>query len=79
MMPDLASLARWILLAGFTLLALGGSLWILARLNIPLGQLPGDFRFQRGNISCFVPIVSSLLLSGILTLLINLIVRNVKK
>ncbi|TFH37376.1 MAG: DUF2905 domain-containing protein [Anaerolineales bacterium] len=78
-MPELTVLARWILIAGLGLLLLGGMVWVLGRLNIPLGQLPGDFRFQRGNIACFFPLVTSLLLSGILTLLINLILRLLKK
>ena len=78
-MIELTNLARWIMLAGLGLLFLGGLLWILARLNIPLGQLPGDFRIQRDNISCFIPLASTLLLSAILTVLINLVLRGLKK
>ena len=78
-MIELTNLARWIMLAGLGLLFLGGLLWILARLNIPLGQLPGDFRIQRDNISCFFPLASTLLLSAVLTVLINLVLRGLKK
>lgn len=78
-MIELTGLARWIMLAGLVLLFLGGMIWILARLNIPLGQLPGDLRIQRGNFSCFIPLASSLLLSAMLTFLINLILRSTKK
>jgi len=78
-MTDLPTLARWVMLAGLGLILIGGILWLFARAGLPLGQLPGDFRFQRGNISCFIPLASSLLLSGILTLLINLIMRGLKK
>jgi len=78
-MIELTNLARWIMLAGLGLLFLGGLLWIFARLNIPLGQLPGDFRIQRDNISCFFPLASTLLLSALLTVLINLVLRGLKK
>jgi hypothetical protein len=78
-MPEFSVLARWLFLAGVGLILIAGVVWLLGRLNIPVGQLPGDFRIQRGNVSCFVPLASSLLLSGLLTLLINLIQRSLKK
>jgi len=72
---DINALARWILLAGAALLLIGGALWLAGRFDLPLGRLPGDIRFQRGNFSCFVPIASSIILSLLLTLLLNLIIR----
>jgi hypothetical protein len=74
-MFDLNALARWILLAGVALILIGGLLWIFGRLDLPIGRLPGDIRFQRGSFSCFIPLASSILLSLILTLVLNLIIR----
>jgi hypothetical protein len=44
-----------------------------------LGHLPGDIRYQGKNVSCFFPIGTSILLSIILTLLLNLIIRFLKR
>lgn len=75
----MTALSRWVLFLGLGLIVLAGVLYVLGRLNVPLGQLPGDIRIQRGNVSCVVPIVTSLILSGILTLLLNLIIRTLRK
>jgi hypothetical protein len=37
--------------------------------------LPGDLRFHTGSFTCFVPLASSILVSIVLTLLLNLIAR----
>jgi hypothetical protein len=44
-----------------------------------LGRLPGDFRFQTGNITCMIPLATSILLSVVLTILLNVIVRLLNK
>jgi len=40
-----------------------------------LGRLPGDISIKRGNFSFYLPIVTCLLLSIIITILINLFRR----
>jgi len=39
------------------------------------GRLPGDIRYESGNVRVYVPIVSMLLVSVALTLLFNLLRR----
>jgi hypothetical protein len=41
-----------------------------------LGRLPGDLVFERGPVTVFIPIVSSLVISILLTVLLNLISRR---
>lgn len=77
-MPDWTSLGRWIFLAGLALVAIGGFVWLLGRLGLPVGQLPGDFRFQVGNATCFFPLATGLVLSLLLTLALNLLARLLK-
>ena len=74
-MPDLTTLARWLVLAGFVLAGIGGLLWVFIRLGVPFGRLPGDFHFQSGGFTCFLPLATSILLSLLLTLILNLIAR----
>ncbi|MDO8568785.1 MAG: DUF2905 domain-containing protein [Dehalococcoidales bacterium] len=47
--------------------------------KIPLlGRLPGDITFQKGDTSFFFPVVTSLVISLILTVLVNIILRLFK-
>ncbi|MFN2280766.1 MAG: DUF2905 domain-containing protein [Anaerolineales bacterium] len=76
---DLSNLARIAAVFGVVLLVLAGILYLLDRLDIPLGNLPGDIKFQRGNFTCAVPLVSGLIISVVLTLLLNLILYFISK
>ena len=78
-MPENAVIARWIFFAGLGLILVAGVVWLLGRFNLPLGGLPGDFRFQSENLSCFIPLASSLLMSVLLTLILNLVIRSMRK
>ena len=74
-MPALPTVARWLVLLGAGLALLGGLLWLVGRLGVPLGRLPGDFKFSAGGMTCFIPLATSILLSLLLTLALNLIAR----
>jgi hypothetical protein len=72
---DLASLGRWIAILGLILVITGGAIWLLGRTGLPVGRLPGDIRFERENVSCYVPIATMILVSLLLTVLLNVILR----
>ena len=74
-MPEVTTLGRWLVILGLGLAAIGGLVWVLGRAGLPLGRLPGDFRFETGSLTCFVPLASMIVLSVLLTLVLNLIVR----
>jgi len=78
-MPDLTSLGRTLLIVGLGLAVLGGVVWALGRSGLPVGRLPGDFRFEIGGVSCFIPLATSLLLGLGLTVLLNVILRLLNK
>jgi hypothetical protein len=42
---------------------------LLVMLGLPLGRLPGDITLRRGNATFYFPLVTSILLSVLLTLL----------
>jgi len=56
------------------LIIVGGLVWGLGRV-IELGHLPGDFTWQRGNTRIYVPLTTMIVLSLVLTLLLNVILR----
>lgn len=75
---DLGTLGKWMLILGLALAAIGALLWLLGRIPF-LGNLPGDIRIQTENFGCFIPLGSMLLLSLILTVLLNIAARLLNK
>jgi hypothetical protein len=69
------SIARWLVIGGIILILIGGGVFLVSRLGIPLGRLPGDIRLERGSGSFYFPIVTSCLLSILLTIVLNIIIR----
>ena len=72
---DLSSLGKVILILGLVLVVAGALIWFLGRAGLPLGRLPGDIRIQGENVSCYVPLGTMIVLSVLLTILVNIAVR----
>jgi hypothetical protein len=70
---DLGNLGKVILAVGVVLVVMGGAIWGLSKTGLPLGRLPGDIRIVGQRVSCYAPIVTMLLLSVVLTIVINVI------
>ncbi len=66
-------IGKLLVLAGALILVVGMALLLLGR--TPLGRLPGDITVRSGNISCFVPLATMLIISLLLTILINVALR----
>ncbi|MBI5962945.1 MAG: DUF2905 domain-containing protein [Chloroflexi bacterium] len=73
------SLARTLMLGGIALFLIGGGIYLAVKFGIPLGRLPGDIRIEGENGSFYFPITSSILVSVVLTIVVNLIVRLWRK
>ncbi len=71
---DFADLGKMLLVLGGVIVLLGLILLVLGRVPF-LGRLPGDITFRRGGLSCSIPIVSCILLSLLLTVVLNLLLR----
>ena len=72
---DFSTLGKGILILGLILVVVGGLLWVLGRAGLPLGRLPGDIRIERDGFSCLVPVASMILVSILLTVLLNIVIR----
>ena len=73
------SIARFVMILGVALIVIGAGMYGLAKLNIPLGRLPGDIHIEGQNGSFYFPITTSILLSIVLTVLLNVIAKFLKK
>ncbi|MGH8119145.1 MAG: DUF2905 domain-containing protein [Gammaproteobacteria bacterium] len=68
-------MGRWLIIAGLILIAVGALLHFAPWLLNWFGRLPGDLRIGTGRSKIFIPITSMLILSMVLTVLINLLKR----
>ena len=60
-------MGKLLVIVGLVIAAVG----MLMMLGVPFGRLPGDVAYRRGNFSFHFPLVTSIILSIILTLLLN--------
>lgn len=65
-------MGRILIVLGLVIAAIG----LLVTFGFPLGRLPGDFTFRRGNVTFYFPLASSILASIILTILMLLFSRR---
>jgi hypothetical protein len=68
-------MARWIILLGAALLLIGLILQFAPWLLNWFGRLPGDIRITSGRTRIFIPITSMVIISIVLTILINIFRR----
>ncbi|WP_444922530.1 DUF2905 domain-containing protein [Microbulbifer sp. CnH-101-G] len=68
-------MSRWLMITGLILLVVGVALHFAPWLFNWFGRLPGDIRIESGRTRFYFPIVSMIIVSLILSLLINLFHR----
>lgn len=67
----MSTLGRLLVIIGLVIAALG----LLVMVGIPFGRLPGDIVIRRGSFTFSFPLVTSIVLSVLLTLLLMLFRR----
>jgi len=72
------NIARFLVIGGFILILLGGGVYLAAKFGIPFGRLPGDIHIEGKNGTFYFPITSSIVVSILLTIILNLIARFFK-
>ncbi|MCF8364063.1 MAG: DUF2905 domain-containing protein [Prolixibacteraceae bacterium] len=66
-------MARWFIIAGIVLIAIGVLLYLAPWLFNWFGKLPGDIRIEKENSKVYFPITSMLIINIVLTILVNVI------
>jgi hypothetical protein len=65
-------MGRLLIILGLVIAGIG----LLVTLGLPIGRLPGDFTFRRGNFSFYFPLATSIVVSIVLTLLLMFFTRR---
>ncbi len=74
-MDGLSGIGKTLVIFGALILVVGVCLLFLDKVPF-LGRLPGDFRFQWKNVIIHAPLATCLVLSVILTILLNLFLKR---
>jgi uncharacterized protein HemY len=64
-------MGRLLVIVGLVIAGIG----LLVMIGVPLGRLPGDVTYRRGNTTVYFPLATSILLSILLTILLTLLRR----
>ena len=71
-MGDIGRMLVWI---GGLILLFGIVLIVAGKMNLPIGRLPGDFAWRGKNTTVYFPLMTSILLSVILSLVLYFVNR----
>lgn len=69
------NVGSWFVIFGIALVLLGLLIWA----GLPLGRLPGDIHIKGERSSVYIPIATSILVSIVLTVLLNAIFWFLRK
>ena len=64
-------MGRFLIVLGIVLVVVG----LLVSFGVPIGRLPGDITYRRGNFSFYFPLTTSIIASILLTLLMMFLRR----
>jgi hypothetical protein len=64
---------------GAILFIAGAVIWAVSKLGLPLGKLPGDITWETANVKMHFPLATMLVVSAVLTVILNIIARIGRK
>ena len=68
-------MGRTLMTIGVVIFVAGAVIWLVSRLGVPLGRLPGDFSWQGKNVRVYFPFATMIIVSVVLTVILNVITR----
>jgi uncharacterized membrane protein len=71
----MSALGRMLVFVGGLLLVFGLVLILAGKMNLPIGRLPGDIVYRGKHTTFYFPLVTSILLSVILSLVLYFVNR----
>ncbi len=71
----MGDLGRMLAIVGGVILTVGLVLIVAGKMNLPIGRLPGDIVYRGKNTTVYFPLMTSILLSVILSLVLYFVNR----
>lgn len=71
---DLSTFGKWIVVIGLIIAGFGLVVWLAGKSGLPFGSLPGDISVERPGFSFRFPLMTSIVLSIIITIVLNFLV-----
>jgi preprotein translocase subunit SecY len=71
----MGDLGRMLVFVGGLLLVIGLIFILAGKVNLPIGRLPGDIVYRGKNTTFYFPLMTSILLSVILSLVLHFVNR----
>ena len=75
----MGEIGKVLIFFGIALITIGILLILFEKLPLGLGKLPGDIYIKRDNFVVYIPITTAILISLLLTLILNLVFLLLKK
>lgn len=71
----MGDLGRWLIGLGLLIAAVGVAVLLIGKTGLPIGRLPGDFTWRGKNTTVYVPLVTCILVSVVLSLIFWILSR----
>jgi len=72
-------MAKILVLIGGAMIIAGGVVYLFSRMNINFNRMPGNFVYSGENLTVYIPCAASILISILLTIIFNVIIRMMHK
>jgi hypothetical protein len=66
----MTSAGRMLIVLGLVIAGIGLLIVLAGKANLPIGRLPGDFSYRRGNFTFYFPLATSIVLSILLSVVL---------
>ncbi len=76
---DMSAFGKWIIIIGLFVAGFGLILWLAGKSGLPFGGLPGDISVERPGFSFRFPLMTSIVLSIIITIVLNFLIWFFRK
>ena len=74
-MNSLDAIGKMLIFFGLFMVVVGTVLIVMGKVG-GLGRLPGDIYFQRGNFTFYFPVVTMIIISVVLSLVLNIFFKR---
>ena len=75
LLTGMSGIGRVLIFLGGLLLLLGLVFTLAGKIHLPIGRLPGDIVYRRKNMTFYFPLMTSILLSVLLSLVLYFVNR----